>query len=117
MPNKHYIGTTLQTRMKKLGLTTQDISHEIWQPPAYIQIILDNKIAYEDIDAFDINLLCAVLHCEPKLFTDPDYHDMISDMSDMPSHIMSKIAEVQSYIDTFAFLMNTEHDATHRKKV
>lgn len=117
MPNKHYIGTTLQTRMKKLGLTTQDISHEIWQPPAYIQIILDNKIAYEDIDEFDINLLCAVLHCEPELFTDPDYHDMISDMPDMPSHIMSKIADVQSYINTFAFLMNAEHDRTYRKKV
>lgn len=117
MPNKHYIGTVLQTRMKKLGLTTQDISHEIWQPPAYIQMMLDNKVAYEDIDEFDINLLCTVLHCEPELFTDPDYHDMISDMPDMPSHTMSKVAEVQSYIDTFAFLMNTEHDRTHRKKV
>lgn len=30
MSNKHYIGTVLQTRMKKLGLTTHDISHEIW---------------------------------------------------------------------------------------
>lgn len=117
MSNKHYIGTVLQTRMKKLGLTTHDISHEIWQPPAYIQMILDNKVAYEDIDEFDINLLCTVLHCEHGLFTDPDYHDIVSDMPDMPSRTMSKIAEVQSYIDTFAFLMNAERDRTHRKKV
>lgn len=110
MSDKHYIGTVLQNRMNKLGLTTHDISREIWQPPAYIQMMLDNKVAYEDTDDFDINLLCTVLRCEPELFTNPDYHDMISDMKDIPTKTMSKIAEIKSHIDALTFLMSVERE-------
>ena len=64
-----YIGVDVQDRMDLLGLTVSELADKSFLDEEEISSILNNEIALEEIDEFDLALICGVLHCKPEYFT------------------------------------------------
>lgn len=74
--------------------------------------MMENKLAYEDIDEFDIALICSALHCDNRYFTDSKVRDkdlLISTMNRGKDSVKSKNvkAKLQDFINDFAFVNET----------
>lgn len=67
-----YIGSELSNRMNILNLTVQELADKSFLDENDIKKMMHNDIPYEEIDEFDLNLLCGVLHCKPEYFIDND---------------------------------------------
>lgn len=65
-----YIGKDVQDRMKLLGLTADEVADKAFVDKEQIDAIVQNQIALEEIDEFDLSLICGVLHCTPEFFQD-----------------------------------------------
>lgn len=67
-----YIGNDVQDRMVLLGLTADEVADKAFMEKDQIDAIIQNQIALEEIDEFDLSLICSVLHCTPEFFQDTD---------------------------------------------
>lgn len=70
-----FIGSEVKARMDSLGLTVETLASKSFFELEDVKTIIDNKIALEDIDEYDFQLLCSVLHCKPEFFKDPSIRE------------------------------------------
>lgn len=105
----HYIGHILKNRMDMLGISIFDLSEITFINKDIIQAIVENKRAYEEIDVFDLSLICNALHCDMHYFIDDKVRNndlLISTMNknkDSSKSITVK-AKIQDFVNDFTFL-------------
>lgn len=104
-----YIGRELQDRMELLGIDASTLSEMTFVDEKIIGDIIDNKSAYEDIDEFDLSLICSVLHCDPFYFVDDKVKNkdlLISTMNRGKESVKSKKAKarIQDFMNDYAFV-------------
>lgn len=104
-----YIGSELQDRMNLLGIDISTLSEMTFIDEAVIWGIINNESAYEEIDEFDLSLICSALHCDIKYFIDGDvrnYDLLISTMNRGKDSVKSRNvkAKIQDFMNDFAFV-------------
>ena len=104
-----YIGSELQDRMSLLGMDVSTLSDMTFIDEDMINGIIDNKTAYEDIDEFDLSLICSTLHCDTRYFIDAEVRDkdlLISTMNRGKDTVKSKNvkAKIQDFMNDYAFV-------------
>lgn len=102
-----YIGSELQDRMNLLGIDSSALSEITFMDEETISDIIKNKISYEDIDEFDMSLICSALHCDARYFTDREVRNkdlLISTMNRGKDSVKSKNvkAKIQDYMNDLA---------------
>lgn len=110
-----YIGEELQKRMDLLGLTTDEVANNAFMEKEDVDVIVQNKIALEDIDEFDMELICSVIHCKPEFFTDANVREedlLLASMNrDFDNEKSMKVkAKLQDFISDFAFVMDVSQE-------
>jgi hypothetical protein len=105
----HYIGCELQDRMSLLGIDIFTLSAMTFMDENVLKEILDNKLAYEDIDEFDLSLICSALHCDSQYFVDSKAKSrdlLISTMNRGKDSVKSKTvkAKIQDFMNDYAFI-------------
>lgn len=104
-----YIGKDMQDRMTLLGLTANDVADKTFMNEDDILAILEDKVALEEIDDFDLSLICGVLHCKKEFFSDKKVKEkdlLLSSMnrgSDNKKSLTVK-AKIQDFLNDFAFV-------------
>lgn len=104
-----YIGGELQNRMNLLGIATEDLASKAFMDVDSINGIINNEVAFEEIDEFDLSLICSVLHCQPEYFYDEKVRNrdlLVSTMNRGKDNnkSMNVKAKLQDFISDFAFL-------------
>ena len=67
-----YIGSELQDRMNLLGIDVSALSEITFMDEETISDIIENRISYEDVDEFDMSLICSALHCDTHYFIESE---------------------------------------------
>lgn len=104
-----YIGSELQDRMNLLGIDISALSEITFMDEEMISDIIENRIFYEDVDEFDMSLICSALHCAPQYFIDSEIKNkdlLISTMNrgkDSGKSTDVK-AKIQDFMNDFAFV-------------
>ena len=65
-----YIGKAIHERMQLLNLNVDDVADKTFMDVEDIQSIIDDNTPLEEIEEFDIELICNVLHCKVDNLTD-----------------------------------------------
>lgn len=104
-----YIGSELQDRMDLLGVDVSTLSEMTFMDRDVIDNIIDNRLAYEEIDAFDLELICNALHCDTLYFINNDVKNkdlLFSTMNRGKDSIKSKNvkAKIQDFMNDYAFV-------------
>lgn len=104
-----YIGSEMQDRMNLLGMDVSTLSDMTFMDEDMINGIIDNKTTYEDIDEFDLSLICSALHCDTRYFIDSEVRDkdlLVSTMNRGNETVKSKNvkAKIQDYMNDYAFV-------------
>lgn len=104
-----YIGNELQDRMSLLGIDISALSEMTFMDEEVIDNIINNKTAYEDIDEFDLSLICNALHCDTLYFVDGEVKNkdlLISTMNRGRDSVKSKNvkAKIQDFMNDYAFV-------------
>lgn len=104
-----YIGKELQDRMSLLGVDISTLAEITFMDEKTISDIIENRISYEDIDKFDMSLICNALHCDSQYFIDDKVKNkdlLISAMNARKDSIKSKNVKVkiQDFINDFVFV-------------
>lgn len=104
-----YIGSELQDRMNLLGIDVSTLSEITFIDEEVISSIINNESAYEEIDEFDLSLICSVLHCDVQYFLDGDVRNcdlLISTMNRGKDSVKSRNvkAKIQDFMNDFAFV-------------
>lgn len=104
-----YIGSELLDRMNLLGIDVSTLSEMAFMDEEVIADIINDKISFEEIDEFDLSLICSTLHCEPKYFVDGEVRNedlVISTMNRGKDSIKSKNvkAKIQDFMNDYAFV-------------
>lgn len=71
--------------------------------------IIDNELSYEDIDEFDLSMICSALHCDSRYFVDSEVKNedlLVSTMNRGKDTIKSKNvkAKIQDFMNDYAFV-------------
>ena len=74
-----------------------------------ISDIIENRLSYEDVDEFDMSLICSALHCDTQYFIDAEVRNkdlLISTMNRGKDSVKSKTvkAKIQDFMKDFAFV-------------
>lgn len=104
-----YIGKELQNRMNLLGVDISTLAEITFMDEETISDIIENRVSYEDIDEFDMSLICSALHCDSQYFVDDKVRNkdlLISTMNRGKDSIKSKNvkAKIQDFMNDFAFV-------------
>lgn len=104
-----YIGSELQDRMNLLDIGVSALSEMAFVSEDIIEDILVDKLAYQEIDEFDMSLICSALHCDTHYFIDSEVRNkdlLISTMNRGTDTEKSKKvkARIQDYMNDFAFI-------------
>lgn len=104
-----YIGKDIQDRMDLLGLTVEEVADKTFIEKNIINEIIQNEIPIEDIDEFDLSLLCSILHCSENFFTDPEVRERDLLSASMNRGLdnkksMNVKAKLQDFMNDFAFV-------------
>ena len=104
-----YIGSELQDRMNLLGIDVSTLSEMTFMDEDVLKDILNNKQAYEDIDEFDLSLICSALHCDTIYFIDGEVRNkdlLVSTMNRGKDSVKSKNvkAKIQDFMNDYAFV-------------
>ena len=104
-----YIGNELQDRMDLLGLDTSTLSDITFVDEEVINEIINNKLKYEEIDEFELALICSALHCDVRYFVDSKVKSkdlLISTMNRGKETMKSKNVKVkiQDFMNDYAFI-------------
>lgn len=105
----HYIGSELQDRMDLLGINVSTLSEITFMDEEIISDIIENRLSYEDVDEFDMSLICSALHCDTQYFIDGEVRNkdlLISTMNRGKDSVKSKTvkAKIQNFMKDFAFV-------------
>lgn len=92
-----YIGKRLKKRMKLMDVSVDMLSEDSFVDKDLIKNILKNKVSLNDIDEFDLALICSALHCDIAYFTEGK-DDFLSlsvnrGLSMKPVKVMAKIQD------------------------
>ena len=103
----HYIGSELQDRMDLLGINVSTLSEITFMDEEIISDIIENRLSYEDVDEFDMSLICSALHCDTQYFIDGEVRNkdlLISTMNRGKDSVKSKTdkAKIQDFMKDFA---------------
>lgn len=104
-----YIGSEVKERMDSLSLTAETLASKSFLELEDIKSIVNNEIALEDIDEYDFELMCSVLHCKPEFFKDPLVREkdlLVATMNrgnDNKKSIAVKI-KIQDFMNDFIFV-------------
>ena len=104
-----YIGNEFRNRMNLLGIDISTLAEIIFMDKETISDIIENRIAYEEVDEFDMSLICSALHCDAQYFVDDEVRNkdlLISTMSkskDSAKSISTK-AKIQDYMSDMNFV-------------
>ena len=104
-----YIGSELQDRMNLLGISISTLSEMAFIDEEVISDIINDEVAYEEIDEFDLALICSALHCDPKYFIDSEVRNcdlLISTTNRGKDSVKSKNvkAKIQDFMNDYAFV-------------
>lgn len=104
-----YIGRELQDRMDLLGIDVSTLAEITFMDEETISDIIENRISYEDVDEFDVSLICSALHCDHQYFIDGEVRNkdlLISTMNRGKDSVKSKNvkAKIQDFMNYFAFV-------------
>lgn len=104
-----YIGSQLQDRMNLLGIDISTLSEMTFMDEEIISDVIGNRLAYEEIDEFDLSLICGALHCDVLYFIDGEVRNrdlLISTMNRGKDTVKSKNvkAKLQDYMNDYAFI-------------
>lgn len=104
-----YIGSELQDRMNLLGIDVSTLSEMTFMDEEIIHDIMNNKLAFEDIDEFDLSLICNALHCDTLYFVDGEVRNkdlLVSTMNRGKDSVKSKNvkAKIQDFMSDYAFV-------------
>lgn len=104
-----YIGSELQDRMNLLGIDIATLSEMAFIDEDVINGIINNEFAYEEIDEYDLSLICSALHCDAQYFINSDVRNcdlLISTMNRGKDSVKSRNvkAKIQDFINDFAFV-------------
>ena len=106
-----YIGDELRERMNMLNIDCSILSKESFLDEEVIRKLIANELAYEEIDDFDLDLLCNSLHCDTRYFIDNDVKErdlVFSTMNRGEDTLESKKvkAKIQDFLNDYNFLRN-----------
>lgn len=104
-----YIGSELQDRMNLLGIDISTLSEMTFMDEEVISDIINNKSSYEEIEEFDLLLICNALHCDVQYFVDSKVRNcdlLISTMNRGKDSAKSKNvkAKIQDFMNDYAFV-------------
>lgn len=103
-----YIGRDLKERIALLGLDSTTLASMPSLDEDLVNSIAENKLAYEDIDEFDLALLCNALHCEPSYFINGEVKSkdfLAKTIKQTDSLEVKKIKiKVRDFVNDFAFI-------------
>ncbi len=104
-----YIGSELQDRMSLLGINISALSEMTFMDEGAINDIISDKLSYEEIDEFDMSLICSALHCDAHYFIDGEVRNkdlLVSTMNRGKDSVKSKNvkAKIQDFVNDFAFV-------------
>lgn len=102
-----YIGNDLKTRMNLLDIDISRLSEITFIDKDIINDILEDKLPYEQIDDFDMSMICSALHLDEQYFTNNQARDMdfLSSVSENDSVKSNTVkAKLQDFVNDFAFL-------------
>lgn len=104
-----YIGSELQDRMNLLGINVSTLSEMTFMDKDIISDIIENRLLYEDIDEFDMLLICNALHCDVRYFIDSEVRNrdlLVSTMNRGKDSVKSRNvkAKIQDYMNDSAFV-------------
>lgn len=104
-----YIGSELQDRMNLLDIDVSDLSEITFMDEETIGDIIENRISYDDVDEFDMSLICSALHCDAQYFIDDKVRNkdlLISTMNREFDSVKSNNAKakIQDFLNDFAFI-------------
>lgn len=104
-----YIGSELLDRMNLLGVDISTLSDMTFMDEDTITGIINNELAYEDIDAFDLSMICSALHCDSGYFIDSEIKNkdlLVSTMNRGKDTVKSKNvkAKIQDFMNDYAFV-------------
>lgn len=104
-----YIGSELRDRMDLLGIDISTLSNITFLDEDDIRDIVNNKLAFEEIDEFDLSLICSALHCDTQYFINDEIRKkdlVISTMNRGKDTVKSKIvkAKIQDFVNDYAFI-------------
>lgn len=111
-----YIGNDVQGRMNMLGLSAEELADKTFLEVETINGITDNEIALEEIDEFDLSLICSVLHCRKEFFTDPDIKEKDLLMASMNRGLdneksLNVKAKIQDFMNDYVFVTDVLREA------
>lgn len=106
-----YIGEDIQNRMNVLGLTADEVADRAFMEREDMNAIINNRVALEEIDEFDMSLICSVLHCKTDFFTNADAKekDLLSASMNRGfdnEKSMKVKAKIQDFMNDYAFVMD-----------
>jgi hypothetical protein len=95
--------------MDLLSIDVSALSEMTFIDEDVINDIIDNKLAYEEIDEFDLSLICNALHCDTRYFIDDKIRNndlLISTMNRGMDTVKSKMvkAKIQDFLNDYAFV-------------
>lgn len=104
-----YIGRVLQDRMNLLGIDISTLSEMTFLDEEVLGNIIDDKCAYEEIDEFDLALVCSALHCDARYFVEDEVRNkdlLVSTMNRGKDTVKSKNvkAKIQDFMNDYAFV-------------
>lgn len=104
-----YIGEDVKNRMNLLDLTVDEVADKAFMEKGAVDAIIQNKVALEEIDEFDLSLLCGVLHCKTEFFTDEAVKRkdlLLASMNrGLDNEKSRKVkAKIQDFMNDFAFV-------------
>ncbi len=104
-----YIGSELQDRMNLLGIDISTLSEITFIDEEIISGIINNESAYEEIEEFDLSLICSALHCDTQYFIDDDVRNsdlLISTMNRGKDSVKSRNvkAKIQDFMNDYSFV-------------
>ena len=105
-----YIGSGLQDRMNLLGIDISTLATMTFIDEEVIDDIIHNKTAYEEIDEFDLSLICNALHCDALYFVEDEVKNrdlLVSTMNRGRDSVKSKNVKVkiQDFMNDYILLM------------
>lgn len=104
-----YIGNEMQDRMNLLGIDVSTLSDMTFMDEDALNQILNNRLAYENVDEFDLSLICNALHCDSRYFVDDEVRNkdlLISTLNRGNDSVKSKNvkAKIQDFINDYVFI-------------
>ena len=105
-----YIGEDVKNRMNILGLTADEVAEKAFMEKEDIDAIINNKIALDQIDEFDMSLISSILHCKKEFFLSEDIKEKDLLLASMNRGFdneksMNVKEKIQDFMADYAFIM------------